>query len=106
MFKDGLYTHTGLLSIQAERDMGDEVWQDLAESIGYTPAEITKLSTSNEPLQELIAHYKRRGGQAERFIAALYRIGQPHLLPSGSHNTCQRNTEEGETAGLLMNVFD
>lgn len=92
--------YAGLLSIQAERDMGDEVWQDLAEKIGYTPAEIAKLGASDDPLQELIAHYKRRGGQAEKFIAALYRTGQPHLpsRPRNSYNGSIENEERAESS--------
>ena len=81
--------------------MGDEVWQDLAESIGYTPAEIARFGSSDSPLQELIAHYKKRGGQAERFIAALYRIGQPNLH-SRPGNSYHGNIENEERAGWLL----
>lgn len=65
----------GLLSIKAERDMGDEVWQDLAESLGYTQREIAKFSSFDEPLTMMIGDYKKRGGQANKFIEALYRTG-------------------------------
>ena len=72
---DCLVTVAGLLSIKAERDMGDEVWQDLAESLGYTQREITKFSSFDEPLMMMIGDYKKRGGQAHKFIEALYRTG-------------------------------
>ena len=63
--------------------MGDEVWEDLAKSLRYTQVEINKIATSDDPMTELIANFKRRGGQPHEFISAMYNIGQfknsPHL---------------------------
>ena len=70
----------GLLSIKAEQDMGDEVWQDVAESLGYTPKEINRFSGSNNPLAEIIADYKQRGGMPHRFINALYQTGSKGIV--------------------------
>ena len=68
--------------------MGDEVWEDIAHALRYTQAEITKIASSADPMTELLANYKRRGGQPYEFISAMYSIGQyktsPHNIKSAS----------------------
>ncbi|KAJ7372605.1 hypothetical protein OS493_017876 [Desmophyllum pertusum] len=68
---------TNLLSIKAEQDMGDDVWHEVAEHLGYTPREITNLNSNDNPMAAVIADYKRRGGMPHQFITALYKTGSP-----------------------------
>lgn len=80
---------TALLSIQAEKDMGDEVWHEVAENLGYTPREINNFNCNDNPIAAVIADYKRRGGMPHQFITALYKTGTPgnmtkQKMPSGS----------------------
>lgn len=60
--------------------MGDEVWHEVAESLGYTPKEISNLSGCDNPMAAVIADYKRRGGMPHQFISALYKTGSPGSL--------------------------
>ena len=75
--------------------MGDEVWQDLADSLGYTQREVAKFSSCDDPLMMMIGDYKRRGGQANKFIEALYRTG-----PTGSG--LQKARPRGSSSGVVM----
>lgn len=68
---------TALLSIKAEKDMGDEVWHEVAENLGYTPREIGNFNCNDNPIAAVIADYKRRGGVPHQFITALYKTGTP-----------------------------
>lgn len=68
---------TNVLSIKAETDMGDEVWHEVAEQLGYTPREISNFSTNDNPMAAVITDYKRRGGIPHQFITALYKTGSP-----------------------------
>ena len=68
---------TNMLSINAETDMGDEVWHDVAKQLSYTPREISNFSTNDNPMAAVIADYKRRGGIPHQFITALYKTGSP-----------------------------
>lgn len=60
--------------------MGDEVWHEVAESLGYTPKEISNFSGCDDPMAAVIADYKRRGGTPHKFISALYKTGSPGSL--------------------------
>lgn len=60
--------------------MGDEVWHEVAESLGYTPKEISNFSGCDNPMAAVIADYKRRGGMPHQFISALYKTGSPGSL--------------------------
>ncbi|XP_032235104.2 uncharacterized protein LOC116616958 [Nematostella vectensis] len=94
-----------LLTITTERDMGDEVWEEIAKALRYTQAEITKLAASTEPMTELLANYKRRGGQPHEFISAMYSIGQyrnrlhgqPRMIGPGS-SAVALEEERGESS--------
>ena len=68
---------TNVLSINAETDMGDEVWHEVAKQLRYTPQEISNFSTNDNPMRAVIADYKRRGGIPHQFITALYKTGSP-----------------------------
>lgn len=92
---------TALLSIKAEKDMGDEVWHEVAENLGYTPREINNLSNGNNPMAAVIADYKRRGGMPHQFITALYKTGTPgnmtrQQMPSGSGLARIEEDQSGE----------
>lgn len=67
----------GLVSINTEKDMGDDVWHEVAENLGYTRWEINSLNSSDNPMAAVIADYKRRGGMPHQFILALYNTGSP-----------------------------
>jgi len=60
--------------------MGDEVWHEVAESLGYTPKEISNFSGCDNPMAAVIADYKCRGGIPDQFISALYKTGSPGSL--------------------------
>ncbi|KAL9956627.1 hypothetical protein ACROYT_G038133 [Oculina patagonica] len=91
---------TALLSIKAEKDMGDEVWHEVAENLGYTPREINNLSSCDNPLAAVIADYKRRGGIPHQFITALYKTGTPgnmtRQMPSGSGSVRMVEDDQSE----------
>ena len=57
--------------------MGDEVWHEVAESLGYTAREINGFSSCDNPIAAVIADYKCRGGMPHQFISALYKTGSP-----------------------------
>lgn len=80
---------TALLSIKAEKDMGDEVWHEVAESLGYTPKEIHGFGTCDNPTAAIIADYKHRGGMPHQFISALYKTGSPGNM---TRSTCRQRT--------------
>ena len=77
---------TALLSIKAETDMGDEVWHEVAENLGYTPREISNLRSNDSPMAAVIADYKRRGGMPHQFITALYKTGSPGNMMKQMNN--------------------
>jgi hypothetical protein len=87
--------------------MGDEVWEDLAKALRYTQVEINKIASSVDPMTELVANYKRRGGQSHEFISAMYNIGQfktsPHLNSSGGIGLNIRRANE-QTEGMCSNL--
>ena len=84
-----------LLSIKAEKDMGDDVWHEVADSLGYTPREISNLNSCDNPMAAVIADYKRRGGMPHQFIAALYKTGSPGNM------TKQHMSKRSETARVM-----
>lgn len=86
---------TALLSIKAEKDMGDDVWHEVADSLGYTPREISNLNSCDNPMAAVIADYKRRGGMPHQFIAALYKTGSPGNM------TKQHMSKRSETARVM-----
>ncbi|XP_031567582.1 uncharacterized protein LOC116302432 [Actinia tenebrosa] len=95
-----------LVTIRTDRDMGDEVWEDLAKSLRYTQVEINKIASSDDPMTELLANFKRRGGQPREFISAMYNIGQiknsPHLNSSfGSGINSLSGPSEAETESKM-----
>ena len=99
---------TGLLSIKAETDMGDEVWHEVAQNLGYTPREINNLSSCNNPMAAVIADYKRRGGMPHQFITALYKTGTPgnmikQHMPSRSGSTRMMEVDQsGENLSCVV----
>lgn len=84
--------------------MGDDVWQDVAESLGYTPREISSLASYDNPIAAVIADYKRRGGMPHQFINALYKTGSPgnmskaHVISNKSGST---KVMEEERSGVF-----
>ena len=93
---------TTLLSIKAEKDMGDEVWHEVAENLGYTPREISNFNSNDNPIAAVITDYKRRGGMPRQFITALYKTGTPgnmtrQKMLSGSGSTRIDEDESGES---------
>ena len=93
---------TALLSIKAEKDMGDEVWHEVAENLGYTPREISNFNSNDNPMAAVITDYKRRGGMPHQFITALYKTGTPgnmtrQKMLSGSGSTRIDEDESGES---------
>ena len=66
-----------ILSIKTEQDLGDGVWEDVARALGYTSLEIDmKFKDSDEPFTKLLDDYKKRGGNANDFISAMYTVGR------------------------------
>ena len=66
-----------ILSIRTEQDLGDDVWEDIARALGYTPLEIDmKFKDSDEPFTKLLEDYKKRGGSPNDFISAMYSVGR------------------------------
>ena len=57
--------------------MGDDVWEDIARALGYTPLEIDmKFKDTDEPFTKLLEDYKKRGGSPNDFISAMYSVGR------------------------------
>ena len=86
--------------------MGDEVWHEVAESLGYTPKEIHGFGTCDNPTAAIIADYKHRGGMPHQFISALYKTGSPGNM---TRSTCRQRTSlpsrtvmEEERSGELV----
>ena len=93
---------TALLSIKAEKDMGDEVWHEVAENLGYTPREISNFNCNDNPIAAVIADYKRRGGMPHQFITALYKTGTPgsmtrQQMPGASGSARMGEDQSGES---------
>ncbi|XP_028395283.1 uncharacterized protein LOC114519360 [Dendronephthya gigantea] len=66
-----------ILSIKSEQDLGDGVWEDIARALGYTSLEIDmKFKDQDDPFTKLRDDYKKRGGNANDFIAAMYSVGR------------------------------
>ena len=99
---------TNVLSINAETDMGDEVWHDVAKQLGYTPQEISNFSTNDKPMAAVIADYKRRGGIPHQFITALYKTGSPGNVVKQKMNNRTGSTRmvEGDTSGESLFLCD
>ena len=57
--------------------MGDDVWHEVAENLGYTPREITNFNSNDDPMAAVVADYKRRGGMPHQFTTALPKTGSP-----------------------------
>ena len=65
----------GLLSID------DHHWQELALTLGYTRDEIRhKFRGAEDPLHEMLGDYMDRGGEAESFLNAMYRVARTFKL--------------------------
>ena len=99
---------TNVLSINAETDMGDEVWHEVAKQLGYTPREISNFSTNDNPMAAVIADYKRRGGIPHQFITALYKTGSPGNVVKQKMNSRIGSTRmvEGDTPGESLFLCD
>ena len=99
---------TNVLSINAETDMGDEVWHEVAKQLGYTPREISNFSTNDNPMAAVIADYKRRGGIPHQFINALYKTGSPGNVVKQKMNSRIGSTRmvEGDTPGESLFLCD
>lgn len=99
---------TNVLSINAETDMGDEVWHEVAKQLGYTPREISNFSTNDNPMAAVIADYKRRGGIPHQFITALYKTGSPGNVVKQKINNRIGSTRmvEGDTPGESLFLCD
>ena len=99
---------TNVLSINAETDMGDEVWHEVAKQLGYTPREISNFSTNDNPMAAVIADYKRRGGIPHQFITALYKTGSPGNVVKQKMNNRTGSTRmvEGDTPGESLFLCD
>ena len=99
---------TNVLSINAETDMGDEVWHEVAKQLGYTPREISNFSTNDNPMVAVIADYKRRGGIPHQFITALYKTGSPGNVVKQKMNSRIGSTRmvEGDTPGESLFLCD
>lgn len=84
--------------------MGDEVWHEVAESLGYTPKEISNLSGCDNPMAAVIGDYKRRGGTPLQFISALYKTGSPGNLTKQhmSNRTKMARVMDEERSGEMM----
>lgn len=83
--------------------MGDEVWHEVAESLGYTPKEISNFSGCDNPMAAVIADYKRRGGMPHQFISALYKTGSPGSLTKqhlSNRNEMARVMDEERTGEI------
>ena len=99
---------TNVLSINAETDMGDEVWHEVAKQLGYTPREISNFSINDNPMAAVIADYKRRGGIPHQFITALYKTGSPGNVVKQKMNSRIGSTRmvEGDTPGESLFLCD
>ena len=99
---------TKLLSINAETDMGDEVWHEVSKQLGYTPREISNFSTNDNPMEAVIKDYKRRGGIPHQFITALYKTGSPGNVVKQKMNNRTGSTRmvEGDTSGESLFLCD
>ena len=99
---------TNVLSINAETDMGDEVWHDVAKQLAYTPREISNFSTNDNPMAAVIADYKRRGGIPHQFITALYKTGSPGNVVKQKMNNKIGSTRivEEDTSGESLFLCD
>ena len=99
---------TNVLSINAETDMGDEVWHDVAKQLGYTPREISNFSTNDNPMAAVITDYKRRGGIPHQFITALYKTGSPGNVMKQKMNNRTGSTRmvEEDTPGESLFLCD
>lgn len=99
---------TNVLSINAETDMGDEVWHEVAKQLGYTPREISNFSANDNPMGAVIADYKRRGGIPHQFITALYKTGSPGNVVKQKMNNRTGSTRmvEGDTPGESLFLCD
>ena len=99
---------TNVLSINAETDMGDEVWHDVAKQLGYTPREISNFSTNDNPMEAVIRDYKRRGGIPHQFITALYKTGSPGNVVKQKMNNRTGSTRivEEDTSGESLFLCD
>ena len=97
-----------MLSINAETDMGDEVWHDVAKQLGYTPREISNFSTNDNPMAAVIRDYKRRGGIPHQFITALYKTGSPGNVVKQKMNNRTGSTRmvEEDTPGESLFLCD
>ena len=86
--------------------MGDEVWHEVAESLGYTPKEISNFSGCDNPMAAVIADYKRRGGMPHQFISALYKTGSPGSLTKRhmSNITEMARVMDEERSGEMMTM--
>ena len=84
--------------------MGDEVWHEVAESLGYTPREISNLNSYDNPMAAVIADYKRRGGMPHQFIAAIYKTGSPGNMAKQhmSNGSVSARVMEEERSGKFM----
>ena len=99
---------TNMLSINAETDMGDEVWHEVAKQLRYTPREISNFSTNDNPMKAVIADYKRRGGIPHQFITALYKTGSPGNVVKQKMNNRTGSTRmvEEDTPGESLFLCD
>lgn len=83
-----------VLSIKTEQDLGDDIWKDVALGLGYTELEIDlKFKGEDEPIAKLLDDFKKRGGNANDFISAMYKVGRGRNLENFRNRSLSSGSE-------------